>query len=195
MTGQPMSKRETIITTAMTLFNQKSYTSIGIDKIIAESNVAKMTFYKYFSSKEILIEECLQRRILEVQASLLDKVNSVNNPLNKLKSVFNWYIDWINTEDFNGCLFKKATIEVLQMYPSVKVQVNKYRNWIYNVVFEIFSDLEIEDPKVLSSLFLNIIDGLIIDATVNKPEINPEETWSYINKLIELETTLRCAAA
>ena len=195
MTGQPMSKRETIITTAMTLFNQKSYTSIGIDKIIAESNVAKMTFYKYFSSKEILIEECLQRRILEVQASLLDKVNSVNNPLNKLKSVFNWYIDWINTEDFNGCLFKKATIEVLQMYPSVKVQVNKYRNWIYNVVFEIFSDLEIEDPKVISSLFLNIIDGLIINATVNKPEINPEETWSYINKLIELETTLRCAAA
>lgn len=195
MTGQPMSKRETIITTAMTLFNQKSYTSIGIDKIIAESNVAKMTFYKYFSSKEILIEECLQRRILEVQASLLDKVNSINNPLNKLKSVFNWYIDWINTEDFNGCLFKKATIEVLQMYPSVKVQVNKYRNWIYNVVFEIFSDLEIEDPKVLSSLFLNIIDGLIIDATINKPEINPEETWSYINKLIELETTLRCAAA
>lgn len=195
MTGQPMSKRETIITTAMTLFNQKSYTSIGIDKIIAESNVAKMTFYKYFSSKEILIEECLQRRILEVQASLLDKINSVSNPLNKLKSVFNWYIDWINTEDFNGCLFKKATIEVLQMYPSVKVQVNKYRNWIYNVVFEIFSDLEIEDPKVLSSLFLNIIDGLIIDATINKPEINPEETWSYINKLIELETTLRCAAA
>ncbi len=75
----------------MTLFNQKSYTSIGIDKIIAESNVAKMTFYKYFSSKEILIEECLQRRILEVQASLLDKVNSVNNPLNKLKSVFKVY--------------------------------------------------------------------------------------------------------
>ncbi|EPL8106636.1 TPA: TetR/AcrR family transcriptional regulator, partial [Acinetobacter baumannii] len=27
-----MSKRETIITTAMTLFNQKSYTSIGVDK-------------------------------------------------------------------------------------------------------------------------------------------------------------------
>ncbi|SSO87980.1 transcriptional regulator [Acinetobacter baumannii] len=57
MTGQPMSKRETIITTAMTLFNQKSYTSIGVDKIIAESKVAKMTFYKYFSSKEVLIEE------------------------------------------------------------------------------------------------------------------------------------------
>lgn len=63
-------------------------------------------FYKYFSSKEVLIEECLRRRILEVQTSLLDKVNSVDDPLNKLKSIFNWYIDWINTEDFSGCLFK-----------------------------------------------------------------------------------------
>ncbi len=190
-----MSKRETIITTAMTLFNQKSYTSIGVDKIIAESNVAKMTFYKYFSSKEVLIEECLQRRILEVQASLLEKVNSTHDPLNKLKSVFNWYMDWINTEDFNGCLFKKATIEVLQMYPSIKTQVNEYRHWIFNLVMSIFLDLEIEDPKVLSSLFLNIIDGLIIDGTINKPEINAEETWSYINKLIELETRQSYAAA
>jgi len=195
MTGQPMSKRETIITTAMTLFNQKSYTSIGVDKIIAESNVAKMTFYKYFSSKEVLIEECLQRRILEVQASLLEKVNRAHDPLNKLKNVFNWCIDWINTEDFYGCLFKKATIEVLQMYPSIKSQVNQYRQWIYDLVVSMFLELDIEDPTVLSSLFLNIIDGLIIDGTINKPEINAERTWSYINKLIELETTQSCAAA
>ena len=195
MTGQPMSKRETIITTAMTLFNQKSYTSIGVDKIIAESNVAKMTFYKYFSSKEVLIEECLQRRILEVQASLLEKVNRAHDPLNKLKNVFNWYIDCINTEDFYGFLFKKATIEVLQMYPSIKSQVNQYRQWIYDLVVSMFLELDIEDPTVLSSLFLNIIDGLIIDGTINKPEINAERTWSYINKLIELETTQSCAAA
>lgn len=195
MTGQPMSKRETIITTAMNLFNQKSYTSIGVDKIIAESNVAKMTFYKYFSSKENLIEECLYQRNLEVQASLLDKVNKIDNPLNKLKNIFNWYIDWINTEDFNGCLFKKATIEVIQLYPSLKNQINKYREWVFSLVLSTFVELDIESPEVLSSLFLNIIDGLIIDGTVNKTQINAEQTWSYINKLILLETTQACAAA
>ncbi|MFL9541075.1 TetR/AcrR family transcriptional regulator, partial [Acinetobacter baumannii] len=99
------------------------------------------------------------------------------------------------TEDFSGCLFKKATIEVLQLYPSIKKQVNKYREWIYSLVLSIFLELEIEDPKVLSSLFLNIIDGLIIDGTINKPEINSEETWSYINKLIELETKQKYEAA
>ncbi|MFX8627848.1 TetR/AcrR family transcriptional regulator, partial [Acinetobacter baumannii] len=92
-------------------------------------------------------------------------------------------------------LFKKATIEVLQMYPSIKSQVNQYRQWIYDLVVSMFLELDIEDPTVLSSLFLNIIDGIIIDGTINKPEINAERTWSYINKLIELETTQSCAAA
>ncbi|MDC4393302.1 TetR/AcrR family transcriptional regulator, partial [Acinetobacter baumannii] len=70
-----MSKRETIITTAMTLFNQKSYTSIGVDKIIAESNVAKMTFYKYFPSKESLIMECLHHRNINIQNSIYEKLS------------------------------------------------------------------------------------------------------------------------
>ena len=43
-----MSKKEDIITTALNLFNRHNYSSIGIDRIISESGVAKMTFYKYF---------------------------------------------------------------------------------------------------------------------------------------------------
>jgi len=191
----PMTKRENIITTATSLFNQKSYTSVGVDKIIAESNVAKMTFYKYFSSKENLIEECLHERNLEIQSSILEKINNINNPLIRLKSIFTWYIDWINTDDFNGCLFKKATIEVLQLYPSIKDQVNEYRDWIYQLVFSTCVELEIKDAHTLTSLFLNIIDGIIIDGTINKSKINSEQTWSYIEKLINFEETQACSAA
>ncbi|MBJ9721944.1 TetR/AcrR family transcriptional regulator [Acinetobacter calcoaceticus] len=190
-----MTKRENIITTATSLFNQKSYTSVGVDKIIAESNVAKMTFYKYFSSKENLIEECLNVRNLEIKSSIFEKINNINNPLVKIRSIFNWYVDWINTDDFNGCLFKKATIEVLQLYPSIKNQVNEYREWIYKLVFSTFLELEIKDAHTLTSLFLNIIDGIIIDGTINKSKINSEQTWSYINKLINFEATQAYAAA
>lgn len=190
-----MTKRENIITTATSLFNQKSYTSVGVDKIIAESNVAKMTFYKYFSSKENLIEECLHERNLEIQSSILEKINNINNPLIRLKSIFTWYIDWINTDDFNGCLFKKATIEVLQLYPSIKDQVNEYREWIYQLVFSTCVELEIKDAHTLTSLFLNIIDGIIIDGTINKSKIDSEQTWSYIEKLINFEETQACSAA
>lgn len=43
-----MSKKNDILTTATRLFNQHSFVSVGIDRIIDESQVAKMTFYKHF---------------------------------------------------------------------------------------------------------------------------------------------------
>lgn len=65
-----MSKKDDIIHTALYLFNSHSYNSIGVDRIISESGVAKMTFYKYFPSKAKLIEECLHRRNMNIQDSL-----------------------------------------------------------------------------------------------------------------------------
>ena len=65
-----MSKKEDIIETALNLFNRHNYSSVGVDRIISESGVAKMTFYKYFPSKESLIEECLSRRNKSIQAAI-----------------------------------------------------------------------------------------------------------------------------
>jgi hypothetical protein len=48
-----MSKKEDIITTALNLFNRYNYSSVGVDRIISESGVAKMTFYKYFHLKRL----------------------------------------------------------------------------------------------------------------------------------------------
>ncbi len=70
-----MSKKEDIINTALDLFNQIGYNATGVDKIIAESNVAKMTFYKYFPSKESLIMECLHHRNINIQNSIYEKLN------------------------------------------------------------------------------------------------------------------------
>ncbi|MEX2958501.1 TetR/AcrR family transcriptional regulator [Acinetobacter baumannii] len=50
-----------MINTALELFNQIGYNATGVDKIIADSNVAKMTFYKYFPSKEGFVAQIDER--------------------------------------------------------------------------------------------------------------------------------------
>ncbi|VCY86606.1 Transposon Tn10 TetC protein [Acinetobacter baumannii] len=162
-----MSKRDTIIKTATALFNEKSYNSIGVDRIIAESNVAKMTFYKYFPSKEKLIESCLYKRNSDIQSAILERINTNDLPLVQLRSLFNWYIDWIYTEDFNGCLFKKATMEVVQLYPSVKILLMNIENGSMSL-FSILIKIQVEDAAALTNLFLNILDGVINDGTIDK---------------------------
>ena len=85
-----MSKKEDIITTALNLFNRHNYSSIGIDRIINESGVAKMTFYKYFPSKESLIEECLSRRNKSIQQAIEQQLNQIDEGdyLGKIKAVY-----------------------------------------------------------------------------------------------------------
>lgn len=61
------------------------------------------------------------------------------------------------------------------------------------ISFSTFSELEVENKQILTGLFLNIVDGIIIDGTINKSKINSEKTWSYINKIINFEKVRECA--
>ena len=55
-------KRDHLVETALDLFCRDGFHATGIDKILAESGVAKMTLYKHFKSKDELILAALHRR-------------------------------------------------------------------------------------------------------------------------------------
>ena len=70
-------KREQLLSTAVDLFYREGYHATGIDRILAESGVAKMTLYKHFRSKDELIMAALEvrrqrtaERMLEAEARL-----------------------------------------------------------------------------------------------------------------------------
>jgi AcrR family transcriptional regulator len=52
---EKLGPRERILKTAGRLFYEEGYRAIGIDRVIAEADVAKATFYKHFPSKDDLI--------------------------------------------------------------------------------------------------------------------------------------------
>ena len=51
----PSTKRDQLIDTALDLFSRDGFQATGIDRILAESGVAKMTLYNHFKSKDELI--------------------------------------------------------------------------------------------------------------------------------------------
>lgn len=54
MAGAP-SARDRILAVAGRLFYRDGYRAVGVDRVIAEAEVAKATFYKHFPSKDDLI--------------------------------------------------------------------------------------------------------------------------------------------
>ena len=48
-------KRAHLLETAWRLFYRDGYRTVGIDTLLAEADIAKMTLYNHFSSKDELI--------------------------------------------------------------------------------------------------------------------------------------------
>lgn len=53
--ASPVAPRDRILQVAGRLFYSEGYRAVGIDRVIAEADVAKATFYKHFPSKDDLI--------------------------------------------------------------------------------------------------------------------------------------------
>ena len=51
----PSARRDQLLDTALALFCRDGFHGTGVDRILAESGVAKATLYKHFRSKDELI--------------------------------------------------------------------------------------------------------------------------------------------
>ena len=69
-------RRDHLVATALALFSKHGYHATGIDRILAESGVAKMTLYKHFRSKDELILAALRRRDEEFRRWLQAEIES-----------------------------------------------------------------------------------------------------------------------
>lgn len=111
-----MSKlREKILNTASLLFQTQGINSTGVDTIVAEAGTTKMTLYKYFNSKELLILEVLKQGHQDFQTWLNDKLSANSKkPSEKLQKLFDYIEEWITSPDFHGIGFMKASAEFPQ---------------------------------------------------------------------------------
>jgi AcrR family transcriptional regulator len=104
--------RQRILDTASRLFYQEGLRATGIDRIIAESGVAKMSFYRHFPSKADLIAACLEIRHESWMNWFRDAVDRrIGSPGNGLEVVADVLADWFHEPTFRGCLFINTVAE------------------------------------------------------------------------------------
>ena len=105
--------RQRIVETAERLFYAEGVRAVGIDRIIAEAEVAKMTLYSHFPSKDELILAVLQYREVQVDAMLAQAMERhVRKGKDRLAAFFAALKDWFKTPGFRGCSFINARVEL-----------------------------------------------------------------------------------
>ena len=142
------------------LFNQDGFHNVGVDRIIETSNIAKATFYKYFQSKEQLVEICLgfQRNVLKEEVRSLIHTNKHLSVNEKLERIFRLHVDL----DGHYHLLFKAIFEIKIRYPNAYAIVLEYRNWLIEEVYQLFLAADMNASKVDAEMFLFVVDGALL---------------------------------
>ncbi|HTN76688.1 MAG TPA: TetR/AcrR family transcriptional regulator [Pirellulaceae bacterium] len=105
--------RQRIVETAERLFYAEGVRAVGIDRIIAEADVAKMSLYNHFPSKDDLILAVLQYRE-EKFGGMFGKWmdRHVAKGMDRLGAFFAALKDWFKSPGFRGCMFVNARVEL-----------------------------------------------------------------------------------
>ncbi|MEA3135520.1 MAG: hypothetical protein QOG17_3366 [Gammaproteobacteria bacterium] len=106
--GRPkLPARERILVTAHDLFYREGIRATGIDRVIAEAGVTKVTFYRHFPSKNTLIGAFLEyrhRRWMAWFIEALQRYGSVSRGKGP-DALIPTLAEWFRDESFRGCAF------------------------------------------------------------------------------------------
>ena len=106
--------RERILDTAYELFSRNGIRAVGVDRVIAESGVAKMTLYRHFASKDELVLEFMRRREERWTKEWLqaEVEQLADDPGERLLAIFDVFDAWFRQADFEGCTFINVLLEI-----------------------------------------------------------------------------------
>ncbi len=160
--------RNRIVTTAERLFYADGIRAVGIDRIIAEAGVAKMTLYNHFKSKDDLILAALIYRERQFDAFIEHAMNEhQGRGKTQFEAFFATLADWFSSAGFRGCSFINAAVELANSkHPASEFSrqhKERFRQKVTQILVECFGQ---EAAKLSSSINL-LIEGAIVKAVMD----------------------------
>ena len=161
------SRRDHLVDTALALFMRDGFHATGIDRILEQAGVAKMTLYNHFKSKEELILAALRlrdERFLEWFTAAVE--TRAENPRGRLLALFGALDEWINEQDFAGCAFINATAEYGRPDDPIHLAAAEHKRLVRGYIRGIAAAAGAQDAEVLADALSLLMEGAIVSAHV-----------------------------
>jgi AcrR family transcriptional regulator len=169
MTIESSAARQKILETASKLFYEKGIPYVGINEVIAESAVAKRTLYRWFSSKDKLIEEVMKYRAQKwIQWFEEAVIERGNNPKERLLATFDVLREWYASPGFRGCPFINAVLEIADASHQVHHVAIDLRESIRQIIMRLATEAGVRTPDAFSQQYLLLIGGASLMATIEQ---------------------------
>lgn len=170
--AQDLTVRQRILETAQRLFYRDGFRAVGIDTIIAEAGVAKMSLYRHFPSKDDLIVAYLEDSDRQYWEWLDGAVAHLDDPQEKLVGIFETIEKLATSPECLGCTFQGTAAEFPDRdHPGHQVALAHKRR-VQGRLAQLAGEAGLSDPDDLADQLLLLMDGAWVAARMYGPR-NP----------------------
>ncbi|WP_245547156.1 TetR/AcrR family transcriptional regulator [Nocardia brevicatena] len=147
-----------LLETATTLFARYGIRAVGIDRILAESGVARASLYSSYGSKDALVNAYLEHLDRRDRARWNEAVAGVTDPADRILTFFDIALASAPDRGFRGCQYANAATE----FPDEALEpVVDHRRWMLDTLTELLQACRAPDAPALARRIQLIYDGAL----------------------------------
>lgn len=170
MVTKQLPARQRILETAERLFFRNGFRAVGIDTIIAEAGVAKMSLYRHFPSKDDLIVAYLEGDRRQFWEWLDNATAHTEDPAEQLVAIFAATERLVATPQCLGCTHQSATAE----FPDPDHPAHQLSVAHKVAIRDRFADLALQanlrEPEQLAYQLQFLMEGALVTARMFGPD-------------------------
>jgi AcrR family transcriptional regulator len=165
MAERTADTKSRLLDAAGELFYAHGINATGVDTIVAKSGVAKMTLYKHFPSKDVLVAEWLRRQSERWRSDLDRSLSRIaDSPADKLARLFEVLAEWFADPSFRGCAFVNCVTELSDPdHPGRRV-CSEHRKLVREYLAGLARQAGYADPERLAESLAMLADGATVSA-------------------------------
>lgn len=160
----PASTRQRLLESALKRFYRDGFRNVGIDQILADVGISKTAFYKHFESKEDLMLAVLEMKNVWLQDLLRNTVLQRNdpNPVERLRGLFDVVQQFVDSDDFHGCLFVNVAMEFPLQHEPAHRAAAAHKRAIEALVGELAAQAGAAEPAALAKELCLVMEGAYV---------------------------------
>jgi AcrR family transcriptional regulator len=178
--GRP--PRERILAAARELLYRRGIHAVGVDAIAEAAGTNKMTLYRHFASKDVLVAACLSELTQEFDVAW-DAIAAahVGDPKGQLLGWLRHICDFKEYEAERGCALANAAVELPDKDHPARRVVREYKTAARERLVQLCRDARLADPERLADEVFLTFEG----ARVTAQSVGSEGLSARLSKMLE----------
>jgi AcrR family transcriptional regulator len=183
LAARPVAPRIRILTAACDLFYHHGIHSVSMDAIAEAASTNKMTVYRHFPSKDVLVAEYLRQLAQEADAHWDEVAKAcAGDPQLEIRTWLAQIAECVTSDGERGCALANAAVELPEKGHPARAVIEEFKNGHRLRLVKLFRDAALRDPEGLADEVFLLIEG----ARMNIQSLGAEGPASRLVRMIEM---------